>query len=66
MLKIGDLVVPVTREWDRRKYTVLDIYVSELNGERLVRVGYIGNMSTPSISLTDEKLFVLAQEREDL
>lgn len=64
MLKVGDLVVPVTREWDKRRYTVLDVFVSEKSGERFVQVGYIGNMSTPMTTLTDERLFEAAPQKE--
>jgi hypothetical protein len=52
--KIGDVVVPVTRGWDKRRYTVLDIFTSEKTSERLVQVGYIGSNGAPVISLTDE------------
>jgi hypothetical protein len=55
--KIGDVVVPVTRGWDKRRYTVLDIFTSEKTSERLVQVGYIGNNGLPAISLTDERIF---------
>lgn len=65
MFKIGDLVVPVTtRVWDKKRYTVLDIFVSEKSGERLVQVGYIGSGCTPSVSLTDERLFEAAPKKE--
>ena len=64
MFSIGDLVVPVTREWDKKRYAILDVFVSEKSGERLVQVGFIGSVGTPSVSLTDERLFVAAPKKE--
>lgn len=65
MLKIGDLVVPVTREWNKRRYTILDIFISEKTGDRLIQVGYIGNMATPMTALIDERVFELAPGKEE-
>ena len=64
MVKIGDLVVPVTREWDKKRYTILDIFVSEKSGERLVQVGFIGSAGTPTISLSVERMFEAAPKKE--
>jgi len=64
MFKIGDLVIPVTREWDKKRYTVLDVFVSEKSGERLVQVGFIGSVGTPMASLIDERLFEAAPKKE--
>jgi hypothetical protein len=58
-MKIGDLIVPITQEWDKRRYTVLDVFISEKNGDRLVQVGFIGAAGTPSSALVDERLFEL-------
>jgi hypothetical protein len=61
-MKVGDLVVPVTKEWDKKRYTVLDIFVSERNGDRLIQVGFIGSMQQPQIAIVNERLF----ERSEL
>lgn len=64
-MKIGDLVVPITREWDKKRYTVLDVFVSERNGDKLIQVGFIGSVGTPSSALVDERLFELAPPKKD-
>lgn len=64
MIKIGDLVVPVTREWDKRRYKVTDIFVSEKSGEKLLQVAFIGSMGEPKSNLCEERLFEIAPEKQ--
>jgi hypothetical protein len=64
-MKIGDLVMPVTREWDNKRYTILDIFVSEKNNDKLLQIGFIGAAGTPAQVIIDSRLFELAPKSKD-
>lgn len=65
MIDIGDLVIPVTQEWDKKRYTVIDILTSLKTGDRLLQVAYIDSSGGPHSSLADEKLFEIYQPQEN-
>lgn len=65
MIEIGDLVVPVTREWDKKRYIVNDIFQSKLTGYRLLEVSFIGSVGEPRTMMAVEKLFEKAPPKEE-
>ena len=65
MIDIGDLVIPVTREWDKKRYTVIDILTSLKTGDRLLQVGYIDSAGKPCSALVEERLFEIYQPQDN-